>query len=193
MSIQGYTAQSDLPRPHGLTMYATLSRGERSYDGSYCFKGLDGLKNLGNYNSNSASGCHDNGHRQSQWGSGVQNVQWAIETYNPEIMAIGLWCPNNGAYDDLLTELADFFKQYQSTKFLLRTCYEFNGDAGGWSDVNFRNTFKYVRTFLYVPEYCGTVSVAYMAIQPLYYAPQMAEGAARRRALAADLFAQGLR
>ena len=43
VSIQGYTAQSDLPRPHGLTMYATLSRGERSYDGSYCFKGLDGF------------------------------------------------------------------------------------------------------------------------------------------------------
>ncbi len=157
-SITDYHAVAGLPKPYGYTVYVTLARGEPSYDNSYCFKGLDGLKNTGNYSSNTAAGCASGDtHRQNHWGSGEQNVEWVISTYNPELVSIGLWCPNNGnmpalynnnAYDDLLTELADFFKANSSTKFLLRTCYEFNGDAGGWSDVNFRNTFKYVRTFL---------------------------------------------
>ena len=157
-SIVDYMAEAGLPKPYGYTMYITLSRGESSYDGSYCFKGLDGLKNVANYNSNTASGCAANDtHRQNHWGSGEQNVEWVISTYNPEVVAIGMWCPSNtnmpslynsNAYDDLLTELADFFKANSSTKFLLRTCYEFNGDAGGWSEANFRETFKYVRTFL---------------------------------------------
>ena len=157
-SIIEYMNNTALPRPSGLTMYVTLARGEPSFDGSYCFKGLDGLKNTDSYNSNSAAGCaQGDTFRQNEWGSGIQNVQWAIETYNPGIISIGLWCPrndlmpnlyNNGAYDDLLTELADFFKAYSSTSFFLRTCYEFNGDAGGWSDVNFRGTFRYVRNFL---------------------------------------------
>ena len=157
-SIQDYHEVAGLPQPYGYTVYATLSRGEPSYDGSYCFKGLDGLKNLNNYNSNTAAGCaQGDTTRRNQWGSGVQNVEWVIATYNPEVINLGLWCPrndsmpslyNNGAYDDLLTELADFFKANSSTKFLMRTCYEFNGDAGGWSDVNFRNTFKYIRNFM---------------------------------------------
>ncbi|AQQ66334.1 hypothetical protein Mag101_00730 [Microbulbifer agarilyticus] len=156
-SIEGYMAESDLPRPAGFTMYTTLSRGEPSYDGSYCFKGLDGLKSVGNYNSNSADGCFDNGYRQNRWGSGEMNIEWLINTYNPQVVSIGLWCPSNdrmpslynsGAYDDLLGELADFFQANGDTRFFLRTCYEFNGDAGGWSDVNFRETFKYVRTFM---------------------------------------------
>ena len=156
VSIQDYMLETDLPRPIGFTMYITLARGEMSTDG-YCFKGLDGLKNVGSYNSNSAAGCADNGHRQNHWGSGIQNVQWAIESYTPQIMSIGLWCPsndnmpalyNNNAYDDLLTELADFFKQHDNVSFFLRTCYEFNGDAGGWSQQNLRETFKYVRTYL---------------------------------------------
>ena len=157
-SIQEYMEDLSLPRPNGLTMYVTLSRGESSYDNSYCFKGLDGLKHTNNYNSNTAIGCAPGDtERRNHWGSGVQNVQWAIETYAPSIVSIGMWCPtndrlpslyNNGAYDDLLAELADFFKTHSATSFFLRTCYEFNGDAGGWSDVNFRQTFKYIRTFL---------------------------------------------
>ena len=156
-SIVDYMNTSGLPKPYGMTMYATLSRGEPSFDRSYCFKGLDGLKHVNNYYSNRTAACGNDNHRQNHWGSGEQNVQWLIETYNPEVVAIGLWCPSNNnmpalyhdkAYDDLLTELADFFKTYNSTKFLLRTCYEFNGDAGGWSPENFRKTFKYVRTFL---------------------------------------------
>ena len=157
-SIQHYMDNSALPRPSGLTMYVTLARGESSYDGSYCFKGLDGLKNTNNYNSNTAVGCAaGDTERRNHWGSGIQNVQWAIETYAPKLISIGLWCPtndrlpslyNDNTYDDLLTELADFFKVNSDTSFFLRTCYEFNGDAGGWSDVNFRETFKYVRTYL---------------------------------------------
>ena len=158
ISIEEYMSDPTLPRPVGFTTYTTLSRGEPNFDNSYCFKGLDGLKNIGNYRSNTSVGCAPNDNRrQNFWGSGTQNAEWVIETYNPEIVAIGMFCPrndlisslfNNGAYDDLLEELADFFNQYSSTSFFLRTCYEFNGDAGGWSPENIRGTFRYVREFL---------------------------------------------
>jgi len=155
-SIQEYMNDAELPRPNGFTTYTTLTRGSTEPVTNYCFKGLDGLKNLDNYNSNSATGCSDSV-RRNQWGSGVQNAQWVIETYQPEVVAIGMFCPGNsqaqglyqnGTHDDLLTELSDFFKEHPTTRFFLRTCYEFNGDAHGLSTDSFKGIFKYVRTYL---------------------------------------------
>ncbi|MCM2681308.1 family 31 carbohydrate-binding protein [Echinimonas agarilytica] len=156
VSIQDYMADASLPRPHGLTMYTTLTRGATETTTNYCFKGLDGLKNIDNYNSYTADGCSDS-ERRNQWGSGIQNAQWAIETYQPEVVALGMFCPGNGqaqglaqngTHDDLLIELSDFFKEHQNTSFFLRTCYEFNGDAHGLSADAFRSIYKYVKTFL---------------------------------------------
>lgn len=155
-SILDYMADNSLPRPHGFTSYTTLTRGATEQVTNYCFKGLDGLKDLDNYNSDSAEGCADS-ERRNQWGSGVQNAQWLIETYQPEVVSIGMFCPGNnqavgvyqnGSHDDLLTELADFFKSHQDTHFFLRTCYEFNGDAHGLSFDSFRGIYKHVVSYL---------------------------------------------
>ena len=157
-SIRAYMNDSELPRPNGFTVYTTLTRGATEPATNYCFKGLDGLKNLNNYRSNSAAGCPDNV-RRNQWGSGPQNAEEIIATYNPDLISIGMFCPGpneapglyqNNTHDDLLTELADFFKQHSSIQFFLRTCYEFNGDAHGFlgQPQEFVRTFQYVRNFL---------------------------------------------
>lgn len=90
---------------------------------------------------------------------------------------------NDGAYDDLLTEMADFFKEHKDTKFFLRTCYEFNGDAGSWSHVNFRETFKYVRKHL---EKKAVNNVAYVWQSDAYHSTgrNTQALAIRRKALA---------
>ncbi|GAD00186.1 family 31 carbohydrate-binding protein [Agarivorans albus] len=174
VSIEQYMADPSLPRPHGFTMYTTLTRGATEDVTNYCFKGLDGLKNLDNYNSNQAQGCADS-ERRNQWGSGVQNAQWVIENYQPEVVALGMFCPgnaqapslyNDGAYDDLLIELADFFKLHNETGFFLRTCYEFNGDAHGLSFEHFRGIFKHVRSFL---DAQGVTNVAHVWQSDAYH------------------------
>ena len=157
-SIRDYMNDEELPRPNGFTVYTTLTRGATEPATNYCFKGLDGLKNLNNYRSNSASGCPDN-QRRNSWGSGIQNAEEIIARYSPNLISIGMFCPGpneapglyqNNTHDDLLSELADFFKQHASIKFFLRTCYEFNGDAHGFrgQEQEFVRTFQYVRNFL---------------------------------------------